>query len=128
MSILVAGIGVALVSGSWLHYLWLIPQERVPVRPVAHGGVMVLGVLVGIGATALGLPWSALGLLLGLTLPFAAGFFWLLTQAAMPPQAPMVSVGDVLRPFEARTSAGEVWSSDSLAGKRVLLKFFRGHW
>ena len=35
---------------------------------------------------------------------------------------------DALPSFEARTSDGSAWHSDELSGKRVLLKFFRGHW
>ena len=123
-----AWVGLALVTAAWLHYLWLIPQERVPERPMAHGALMLVGVGVGIAATAMGTPWMSLALLLALTLPFTAGFFWLLAQAALPPQTPTVAVGDVLRPFEAHTGAGEPWSSEALGGKRVLLTVCRGHW
>ena len=39
-----------------------------------------------------------------------------------------VQVGDTLLAFEAVTSEGAQFRSDSLAGKRALLKFFRGGW
>ena len=37
-------------------------------------------------------------------------------------------LADTLLPFEATASDGAVFITDSLAGKRTLLKFFRGGW
>ena len=57
-----------------------------------------------------------------------AGFLWLLTQGDTPDGELIVERGDLLPRFEARDHHGEPFDSASLAGRRVLLKFFRGHW
>ena len=55
-------------------------------------------------------------------------FLWLLTQRKTPVGKIKVTVGDKLLPFETATSEGGRFHTDELAGKRVLLKFFRGGW
>jgi len=73
---------------------------------------------------------------LGVTIVVPAGFallmgpmfLWLLTQRKTPIGNLKVAVGDKLLGFEAMTSEGVSFHSDELAGKRTLLKFFRGGW
>jgi hypothetical protein len=71
---------------------------------------------------------AALWTLSGLTLLLAGFFVYLLTQAALPDGECKVAVGDMLIPFGAVDSVGSRFHSDELRRKRVLLKFFRGHW
>jgi len=56
------------------------------------------------------------------------GFFWLLAQRKTPIGKLRVKVGDTILPFKTATSEGAEFNTDELAGKRILLKFFRGGW
>lgn len=55
-------------------------------------------------------------------------FGYLYTQRATPVGRLRVAVGDPLRPFTALTPEGNTFDAASFQGRRVLLKFFRGHW
>ena len=133
LDIVLALVGVALVTIAWLHYLWTIADHRVPRRPVGHALAQVLGVASSIVAVAWG-PASGDSLsVLALALaPISVGlgafFLWLLTQAPLPDGELAVSIGDPLPSFAAWDHRGERFDSADLAGERVLLKFFRGHW
>ena len=65
---------------------------------------------------------AAFALMMGL------GLFYLFSIRKTPIGDLKVSLGDTLLPFEATTSEGVAFKSDELAGKRILLKFFRGGW
>jgi len=127
----VGGLGAVLVA--WGTYLSTIPSGKVPVRPV---GTIVLQ-LVGIGLCIAAVVWSfgeggvprvaviapaVFALMMGST------FFYLLSLRKTPIGDLKVAVGDPLLPFEATASDGDRFHSDSLAGKRTLVKFFRGGW
>jgi len=127
VSTLLAILGLSLVSVSWLHYLWLIPQERVPARPIIHTALMTAGLIFSVGA-----PWVDASLLsagLGVvTAPLAFLFFYLLTQARLPDTEIAVTVGDELLGFTATDPSGVAVGPAEWRGERVLLKFFRGGW
>ena len=120
-------IGLLLVTGGWIHYLSLIPQARVPKSPALHATIMAAGVLASLAslpfATSL-LPW----LLAPLTLGNGGMFLWLIPQRHLPKGTLAVKIGDALPGFKAWDHTGNAFDSSSFAGKRVLLKFFRGHW
>ena len=124
---LFAPAGAALILGAWLHYLALIPKERVPEVPIAHHAIMVLGSLLGIAGVALH-PGVASALLTAVGLSGSVFWFYLFLQAALPDGEPSFSIGDPLPAFEALDGRGETVSSETLQGKRLLLKFFRGYW
>jgi len=125
--------GFAAVFVAWVTYLSTIPSGKVPVRPVGS----IIGQVVGIGLAVSAIVWSfrdggspgvavivpaAFALMMGLA------FLYLLTQRKTPVGDLRVKVGDMVLPFEATTSDGAGFHTDSLAGKRTLLKFFRGGW
>jgi peroxiredoxin len=120
-------LGLLMVLGAWLHYLWLIPQERVPREPTMWGRVMVAGVGLQIVAVplALGLP-TLLMLTAGGVL--AVFFFYVLSQRHTPAGRLVLRVGDPMPPLRAVTASGEPWSSEAWAGHRVVFKLFRGQW
>lgn len=128
----VAGVGVVLVLAAWTHYLVAIARETVPRRPVAHCVALVLG--LGIGVVSVLPPHVydtariAATAMFGVNLLLVALFLWLLSQSPQPQGALIVSVGDTIAPFSSTTDTGKPFESSELAGKRVLLKFFRGHW
>jgi len=121
---------MALVLGGWLHYLAAIPKERVPARPRAHQATMATALLLAAAAVALGAPGPDVASLVvalvatGLSL----FFFYLLAQAPLPDGALAVAVGDALPLIELKDSDGRLGRSADWRGRRVLLKFFRGHW
>ena len=126
-------LGVALVMSAWVHYLWTIAESRVPRRPVVHALAQALGVASSIAAIAWGpatgggLSWAAVALA-PVSVGMGVGFLWLLPQAPLPDGELVVGVGDPLPAFAAWDHRGEHFDSAELAGDRVLLKFFRGHW
>ena len=122
-----------MVLSSWLHYLWLIPQEWVPEKPRGHQAILLGGALLtGIGAAMGWLEGTTQGLVFtALFLASAGGagfFFWLMTWAPLPDGEIAVAVGEPLLDFEAPDSTGTVRSIAEWRGKKLLLKFFRGHW
>ena len=125
--------GFATVMGTWVVYLGGIPRGRVPVRPV---GSVILQCM-GIALAASAIVWGYLGSLSSgaavivpavFALLLGPAFLWILTQRKTPIGELKVEVGDQLLAFGATTSEGAEFHSDELAGKRTLLKFFRGHW
>ena len=126
MSVIITGVGLAIIVISWMWYLALIPAERVPARPYLHAALMV----VGMGLCAIGAAELAIGpLIMGASGWLLGGFFlYLLSVAALPDGELTVAIGDPLPAFTAADHRGQVIASSDWHGERVLLKFFRGHW
>ena len=134
MILVLCGIALAIGVLVWLHYLKLIPEERVPKRPWLH----ILGILVSLVMMALSvvqyvaegdpaIPGPAVAL--WILISFLDGLFiFLLFQARLPRGQLAVEVGGSLIPFTAQDQDGQAFDSASLRGQRTLLKFFRGHW
>jgi hypothetical protein len=125
--------GFVAVVGAWTGYLATVPSGNVPARPIGGITLQITGICLAIA----GIVWSlrdggspgvaviapsAVALMMG---PL---FLYLLTQRKTPIGELKVEVADALLPFAATTSAGAAFHTDSLAGKRTLLKFFRGSW
>lgn len=132
VSVLTALIGSGIVLGSWVTYMATVPSGKVPARPYGHLTAQAAGGLLALWGIA-----SAAGTEVGLVQPALAGsaalsmsglFFFLYSQRATPVGKLTVAVGQPLRHFTALTGDGTKFDSDSIAGRRVLLKFFRGHW
>lgn len=126
-----AAVALALIA--WGHYFWLIAVHRVPRRPRGHLAALGLATVLGVAGVIVGpvsggaVSWLAVGLA-PVTLGAAGSFVWLLGQAPLPDGELVVAIGDPLPAFTATDHRGEPFSSAQLAGERVLLKFFRGHW
>jgi len=125
--------GLMVVMTAWGTYLATIPSGKVPAKPVST----IVMQLAGIALAAFAVVWtiktgSTLGVAVILPALFALmmglTFFYFLSQRKTPIGDLKVDVGDTLPPFEVSTSDGTVFRTDSLAGKRTLLKFFRGGW
>jgi cytochrome oxidase Cu insertion factor (SCO1/SenC/PrrC family) len=132
-------VAIGLSAGSFVvvmatvvGYFATIPRGTVPVDVTS----LVVKLLVGIGLAAASIVWGYQSASLGVAVIAPAAFaimmasmvFFLLTQRKTPIGDIKVKVGDALLPFEATTSEGVPFHSDELAGKRTLLKFFRGGW
>jgi hypothetical protein len=113
-------------------YFRTIPRGKVPVSVVG----LQLRLWFGLGLAGSAIAWSVWSGSLGAAVIAPAAFatmngafvLWLLRNRATPVGDLKVEVGDKLLPFGATTSDGSTFHSDSLAGKRTLLKFFRGGW
>lgn len=119
--------GFLVVITGWLRYLASIPKNQVAERTngsialeVAGGGLAIAGVFLGAGPV-----WIVLG---SFSILMSVFFLLLYTQRKTPVGDIEVEVGDRLLPFQCRDSEGERFHTESLVGRRILLKFFRGHW
>ena len=133
LSLGMATASLALVFGTWASYLAAIPLNKVAARPVGSVALQCLGIMLAVAAI-LGRDQSSLLSAAGVLIPayfsliMGLLFLWLLTQRKTPLGDLRVRVGDTLLPFEAQTSEGARCHRDELAGRRILLKFFRGGW
>jgi len=125
-------LALALVLGSWVAYMATVPSGKVPRTPLAHLATQAAGALLAIagfvGASRGGDGLLGPGLLGGVAVMMSGLFFFLYSQRGTPVGDIRVEVGDRLRPFSALTPEGERFESEAFAGRRILLKFFRGHW
>ena len=128
-----SAVGFMTVLGTWVIYLSTVPRGKVPRWPSGSIILQSIGIFLAISAIILGFQTGVISgvsasipaaptLLLGLL------FLWLLTQRKTPIGNLKVKVGDRILPFEAVTSEGVAFHTNELAGKRVLLKFYRGGW
>ena len=125
--------GFVVVMGTLVTYLRTIPRGKVPESVVS----LVLGLWVGVFLAVAGVIWSlhstgSAGVAVIAPAAFAlmmGGFFlWVVSLRKTPLGDLQLTVGDQLLSFEASTSEGARFSTAELAGKRTLLKFFRGGW
>ena len=113
-------------------YFRSIPRGKVPVSVLG----LQLKLWFGLGLAAAAIAWAARSGSLGAAVIAPTAFatmmgafvLWLLSNRATPVGDLEVEVGNKLLAFEATTSDGAAFRSDDLAGKRTLLKFFRGGW
>ena len=133
LAIGLSAAGFVMVMTAWATYLATIPSGKVPARPVATIILQLAGMVAAVTAVV----WSiqadgSAGVAVIVPAVFAlvmgSAFCSFLSLRKTPIGDLKVKVGDTLLPFEATTSEGAVFQSGSLAGKRTLLKFFRGGW
>ncbi len=126
-----AGAGFATVLTSWVTYMATVPSGKVPLRPYGHLAAQAVG--AGLAAAGISTAITSGGALLPTlvaapALTLAGMFGYLYSQRATPVGRLRIAVGEPLRPFTALTPEGTTFDAQSLQGRRVLLKFFRGHW
>ena len=64
----------------------------------------------------------------GMAVFFAVFLLWLLGQRRTPDGELIAKIGEVLPELAAPNQSGDMVSLNDLRGRRVLLKFYRGHW
>jgi len=122
-----AWVAVGLTLGAFAYWMRLIRRVEVA------RGRFVVNAATG-AAVALALAALGAGEGFATTAPAVASllagalYFGLLAVAGQSNQRPAVAVGDRLLDFTAPDHAGRAFALSSLAGRPVLLKFFRGHW
>ena len=115
-----------------------IPRSQVPVWPLGSIILQCVGLVLAVsaivwsfqssGSGASGSSGAAVFIPATLALMLSLTFLWLLSQRKTPIGDLKVQMGDKLLPFETTLSDGGTFHTDELAGKRTLLKFFRGGW
>ena len=136
MESIITGLSVAgffVVMATWAKYLAAIPAGKVPVRPVGSVILQCFGIFLCLSAILWGYSENN-GFKIAVVLPaipallMGTMFLLLLTQRKTPIGDLKIKEGDPLLPFTAINSEGIEFHTDELAGKRILLKFFRGGW
>ena len=118
---LIALILILAVATRWFWRAW---QVNIPRQSGLFKAAWATGLVVGCIAYYQSpadpfAPWAiGLGLLL----------LYLVSTGAQKISGETVNVGDALPSFSIPNDHGDIFDSASLAGKPVLLKFFRGHW
>ena len=133
VAIAASAAGFLAVMVAWGTYLATIPSGKVPVRPVGWIVLQLAGMALAISGVVWafrdgGSPSVAVIVPAVFAVLMGSTFFYFLSQRKTPIGNLKVKIGDTLLPFEVNTSDGDVFHSGSLAGKRTLLKFFRGGW
>jgi len=132
-----AAVGLSVGSIVWVMvtvvaYFAQIPQAKVQPRIAGLVTRLLLGIGLAGAAIAWGIRSGSAGVAViapaALATMLASMVLWLLTQRKTPVGDLTVKVGDKLLAFEATTAEGGRFHSDELAGRRTLLKFFRGGW
>ena len=97
---------------------------RLPQSLNTYRILWTLGLFLGIAAFLLdpGDPFARWALGAGLILVY------LIFTGKQKASAEAISVGQMIPSFTATDSEERKFDSSTLLGKRVLLKFFRGHW
>jgi hypothetical protein len=117
-------IALVMVLGTlsrWFYRAW---QVNVPNTPYLFQALAVISLVLGMISVYIDAGSTAAGWAIGLSVLF----LYLTSTGAQRVDDAMVAVGDTLPSFTAPDDNGNVFDSTSLAGSRVLLKFFRGHW
>jgi len=120
---------LALLVGTATTALWF--HSALALRLPRNRSAFVVGWLAGAAlglASLFGEPGWAGGS--AAVLAIAGGCFLTFTVAVSRQQVgeDAIEVGDILPDFDAPDEHGAIFEAASLAGRPVLLKFFRGHW
>ncbi|MEH6597299.1 MAG: peroxiredoxin family protein [Colwellia polaris] len=123
---------IIMLTGIALYFSKLI-KNKVPKLPIGLFFCLSVGVLTGLYSLYLAIPNAFLSVL-PIAIPavftvFIGSFFIFVFLNKNTPLGDIkVSIGDKLIPFETKTAADTIFSSEQFKGKRTLLKFYRGSW
>ena len=120
-------IAFGLVGGGAALWFRLAYAVRLPGHRGGFVAAWAGGAALGLAALVLGPGWLA-GVPATLALLGGALLTGMVAISGQRTGAHALRVGDPIPAFEAPDEHGATFSSASLAGRPVLLKFFRGHW
>jgi hypothetical protein len=127
VALALALLGVLLVMGSTTWYFLTINKEKVPRSVAPYGGVLVVGGLAGVASLVLD-PGVATGALFTLSGGMGVGLLYLLSLRTLPDGALTAQVGRPMPAFEAIDGQGQPFDLQSMKGRRLMVKVFRGSW
>ena len=117
-------IGLLIVLASTARWFWRAWQVDIPKSPRNFQMLLLTGLLCGAISLYLGFNDPAASWAIGV----AVVLIFLTATGAQRVDGEMVEVGDKIPSFSGFDDQGKPFDSSSLAGQRILLKFFRGHW
>jgi peroxiredoxin len=133
MALGTSGLGLLLTFAGIGVYFAKLMKNKVPVFPFGLIISLLGAIILGAYALWLVIPAPVLAVLpvavlAGMAIFVSVFFLWVISQKNTPIGNIKVTVGDSLIPFTVNAADGSVFSTGDLAGKRVLLKFYRGSW
>jgi hypothetical protein len=117
-------VGIVIVLASAGRWFWRSWKVDIPKTPRVFQALFLLGLICGAISLYLGLDDPFAGWAVGIALVL----IYLTATGAQRVDGDMIEVGDKIPAFSAQDDDGNTFNMESLAGRRVLLKFFRGHW
>ncbi len=121
----VAALGIAVAT--WGFYLVAIAKNTLSGLPWGSIALMLVALAGGAYAVA-GQPTAPVIGPAAVGITMSGLFLWLLSIRKTPIGDISVAVSGHMLPFVAQSATGSQFDSASLAGQRILLKFFRGSW
>jgi hypothetical protein len=117
-------IGFVIVMATLARWGWLLWNVKIPKSPIVFQALWAAGLLLGAFSIYQGYgdPLASWAVGVGLV------FLFLSSTGKQRVDGDMVAVGDTIPAFSAPDHGNATFDSANLAGSRVLLKFFRGHW
>jgi len=125
--LLLAGLSFGLIASAFVLFQRFIARVEVGRRRWLVNTLAAAAIVSAIAAFAQGVGILG-GLISGLSLLLGAAYFGLLALAGQSNQPPAFAIGSPLPGFTAPDETGATFDLASLAGRPVLMKFFRGHW
>jgi len=122
-----AVLGLLTILGSTTAYFLTIDRERVPADVRPFQAVLVVGLALGLGGIA-AQPGLLPGALFAVTGGMGAFLLYLLGIRKLPDGALTATVGAPMPPLRALDEQGRDFDLQTLLGRRVMVKFFRGSW
>jgi O-antigen ligase len=117
-------VGIVILLASAGRWFWRAWKVDIPKTPRVFQALFLLGLICGAISLYLGLDDPFAGWAVGIALVL----IYLTATGAQRVDGDMIEVGDKIPAFSAQDDDGNTFDMESLAGRRVLLKFFRGHW
>jgi len=113
---------ILVTTGTWFWRAWRV---RIPTStPYPFIMLWALGLVLGIIALMGGTESSYAAWAVGV----GVSLLYLIFTGAQKVSDTMINVGDQIPAFTGTNDEDETFDSSSLAGSRVLIKLFRGHW
>jgi hypothetical protein len=120
----IGSIGFVIVMATLARWGWLLWNVKIPKSPIVFQALWAAGLLLGALSIYQGYDNALASWAVGVGLVF----LFLSSTGKQRVDGDMVAVGDTIPAFSAPDQSNTTFDSASLAGSRVLLKFFRGHW
>ena len=120
-------IALLLVAGSTALWFRRIQKVEIPEDRRGYVAFWIGGAALGVFALIQGAGWIG-GIPAGIAVLVGSFFSVLVLVSPQKAADDAIRAGESLRDFTALDENGEEFSLAGLAGKPVLIKFFRGHW
>lgn len=124
---ILAFVGMFVALATARLWFWRIDDVAIPENRAIFVALFAMAVLMGVGAFVARTRWFGA---LAAVVAIVVGSFFPFSVAISRQEVAVngIQVGDTIPSFAALDENEVLFDSKSLSGKRVLMKFFRGHW